>query len=119
MQSATRPALAPHHGNSLSELTGADTLFDALVEAMVPQLRPALPQLSAQGMRERLSAFRPQFEAMYRRVLEQHLGAQVPALFEELSHADARAYFGARRSMAPELGQMLQQLSFEMGKTSV
>jgi hypothetical protein len=119
MHSSTRMEASSHQVTSLSRLTGADALLDALVDSVIPQVRPTLPGVSAEQLRTRLLAFRPRFESIYQRVLLEHLGADLVQLANELREPRARAYFEARRSMAPELGQLLLELSLEMGKTEV
>jgi hypothetical protein len=103
----------------LAGLTGADALFEGLVEGIIAQVRPTLPGLSAKQLRARLQAFRPHFEGVYQRILQEHVGGDMTRLGQDLSDPRVRAYFDARRDMAAELGQMLQQLSFEMGKTAI
>jgi hypothetical protein len=111
---------SPRVSTSLPELTGADALFDVLLESLVPQISRDLPQLSAQEVYARMNAFRPRFEAVYCNVLQEYLGAdRIPELVRELMAPAARAYFAARRSMSPELGRCLRELTFEMGKITL
>ena len=110
---------SPREGTSLPAMTGADALFDTLTDSLVAQLGAALPGLSAQELRTRLSAFRPRFDAIYQGVLQEHLGTDLERLVKELRTPKVRTYFEARRSMGPELGRLLQKLSFEMGETQV
>jgi hypothetical protein len=106
-------------GDALSELTGADALFESLVDSVAAQVRSPQPGVSAQQLRTRLLAFRPRFDAVYLSVLQEHLGNDLAALVKVLREPRVQAYFGARRSMAPELGRLLQELSLEMGETQL
>jgi len=119
MESATQLGKSAHSGDALSELTGADALFEPLVESIAAQARSSQPGVSVQQLRARLLAFRPRFEALYRSALQEHLGSDLAALVQVLREPRVQAYFGARRSMAPELGRLLQELSFEMGETQL
>jgi hypothetical protein len=111
----------PAPGNpSLCELTGADALFDALVDNLVQQIQAASPGLSEERLRPLLCAFRPSFEATYARLLQERFdAAQLVQLAAQLEERGARAFVRARRNMAPELGRRLRELSFEMGKTQI
>ena len=119
MESSTRMAKSAHSGDALSELTGADALFEPLVDSIAAQVRSSQPGVSAKQLRARLLAFRPRFDAVYRRVLQEHLGSDLAALVKVLREPSVQAYFRARRSMGPELGRLLQELSFEMGETQL
>lgn len=116
--STSRETVAPaHHGASLSTLTGADALFDGLVDSIMLQLCASLPSIPAKQLRARLRAFRPRFEAVYQRTLQENLGADLGSFARDLNEPRARAYFDARRSMATDLGGLMQQLSLDMGQT--
>jgi hypothetical protein len=103
-------------GASLAALTGVDVVFDSIVDSIVSQMKTAV---SPRELRMQLQAFRPRFEAIYSGLVQQYLGSSLADLSSALSQPDVRAYFEAQRSMAPQLGQMLQQLSHEMGNTEL
>lgn len=116
-------------------LTGADVLFERMLDGMLAQVRRALgapmvapgsadvdPVVEAEfhGLRQRLTAFFPEYEQIYERLLEKYVGAeQLPHVVATLMSEPMRRYFHAMREMESELLREVQTLAERMGQTTL
>jgi hypothetical protein len=122
-----------HSTRHLMHVTGFDTQFERLVEGMIHQVRHALgvpassepnadPRVEQEFamLRQRLQAFRAEYEHTYHELFLKYLGHDALASSAAaLSTAPALRYFSALREMEPELVQRLRDLSHRMGETPV
>jgi hypothetical protein len=112
---------------SPARTTGADTIFRALAQSVVRQSlaaanrsgangkAPAEAAKAAQVIFARLWSMYPEFESIYSVLFTQHVGSEHAAdVLNELQRAPMQRYLRARRRMAAELAEELQQLKRRM-----
>jgi len=104
---------------SLSQLTGAEGHFEAILDYVTASTSKALAADERQ-VRELLQTFRGDFEATYDAIVRRHVGdANMPALREALDSAAMRRFIQAWREMKASLEEQLRELSKRMGETPI
>lgn len=108
-----------HTEKSLSQLTGADFSFEALLSYVAAHSSKVLA-VEERAMRERLQVFRDDFERTYEATVRRHVGdANMPALVEALDSSAMRRFIQASREMKATLEVQLGELSKRMGETPI
>jgi hypothetical protein len=121
--------------NNAMKLTGADVVFDRMLDGVIAQVRRAMgvpaaapgapsadPATEAefQRLRERLTSFFPEYQTIYQQLITHYVGAQfLPQVVGTLMSEPMRRYFHAMREMEPELISHMQRLGERMGRTTV
>jgi len=121
--------------NNAMQLTGADVVFDRMLDGVIAQVRRAMgvpaaapgassadPATEAefQRLRDRLTAFFPEYQAIYQQLITHYVGPQfLPQVVTTLMSEPMRRYFHAMRAMEPELVRQMQGLGERMGRTTI
>lgn len=118
-------------GRTVMTLTGADAGFDRLVDAILRRLRLAMrlpsptendPDVEREiaRLREQLTGFRPEYEAIQARLIEKYVGVDRLADVIALLQTDGmRHYFQALSEMNGELSAEVLALGQRMGDVTI
>ena len=117
----------------LMQITGPSDQFERMLDVMVLQIRqllgvpqgadaepdPLVEHEFAQ-LRQRLQAFRPEYESHYHAMFVKYLGTEaLLASAAAISATPVQRYFAALKEMEPELVERLRELTQRMGETPV
>ena len=102
-----------------SRLTGADVLFERLVQAVSAEAE-ASPAATDPAMRERIVAVYDEFRRSYAKSFEKRLGrAQALEAAAALERAPIQRFLAARAAMNPSFRRELEQLRHRMGELEI
>jgi hypothetical protein len=123
---------SPHLERAACQVTGANVLFERMVDALLTQMRSALGvpssihpddpvhnaiELEFAQARTELTGFEKDFQETYSELLAKHVGSEhFGAVVQSLRDANVQRYLSAVSSMEPELLQLMESIGSRMAR---